>query len=68
MEAKVKVHLINEQVIEYKDNCFFAHYLTDKMNSCNDTLEFDNYIVPKSSINYIEYLKIESEDNSEESI
>lgn len=65
MKVKVTVHLINEQTIEYEETWFLLERLENKMNDGNSVIHLDKYIVPKSSINYIECKEVESEGNNE---
>lgn len=65
MKTKIIIHLINEKVIEFESNYFSLSYYLDKMNDGNCNIKFANYIVPKSSISYIEHKEVESEENNE---
>ncbi len=54
MEKKMLIHLMNEKIIEIEEDYIFLDNIFNKMNNNDSSVNFKNYIIPKSSIYYIE--------------
>lgn len=63
IDTKITIYLVNEKTIEIKKGWFVKEDFLKTMNDNNYHIQIDNYIIPKTSINYIKFEEIESEDN-----
>lgn len=59
---KVIIHLANKKQLVIENYTFVNNYYFNELNNNNPYIMIRNYIIPKSSINYIEFLKEESEE------
>lgn len=59
---KIKIFLVSGEIIEIEKKYVFIKDISNELNNNNDNANFENYIIPKSSINYVNVEKIESEE------
>ena len=55
----VKINLVNGEVLSYKTDYWTRNSLEEKMENKQETIQVEQYIIPKSSINYIEIVEKE---------
>lgn len=60
-KTKILIHLVNEKVIEIQEDWFLKDEILKTMNDGNCNFQIKNYIIPKSSINYIKFEEAEGE-------
>ena len=58
------IHLINETITIKDDYGFFEDIYLQQMNDGQSNIRISNYIIPKSSINYIEFKEGNDSENS----
>ena len=61
MVKKYIIHLVNEKKIEIEETYVFKDNILNKMNDRDDAVMLGKYIIPKSSIDYIEFIESEEE-------
>ena len=61
MKKIIKICLINERMLEVKTDYVFDSEVLNRMNDGQDNIIIGNYIIPKSSINYIKFEEVEDE-------